>query len=112
MVFTLTFIQNAFLVDGDDWNDVILVCSSLAPHWEELCAFFCLPLGTSDAIKEKYPNKELSCLNEALKLWIIQKYKTKKYGPPTWKMLLNAIGKIDENLFRKLAKEHQGRYVM
>ena len=65
-------------------------------------------MGTSDTIKEKYPNKELSCLNEALKLWILRKYKTERYGLPTWKMLLKAIGKVDENLFKKLAREHQG----
>ena len=98
------------MIDEDDWSDVIFECSSLAPHWEELCAFLRLPMGTSDAIKEKYPNKDLSCLNEALKLWILQKYKTERYGLPTWKMLLKAVGKVDENMFEKLAKEHQGKY--
>lgn len=66
-------------------------------------------MGTSDTIKEKYPNKELACLSEVLRSWILQKYKTEKYGPPTWKMLLNAIGKVDENLFRRLAEAHQAR---
>ena len=65
-------------------------------------------MGTSDTIKEKCPNKELSCLSEALKLWILKKYKVERYGPPTWRMLLGAIAKIDEDLFKTLAKEHQG----
>ena len=65
-------------------------------------------MGTNDTIKEKHPNKEISCLNEALKLWILRKYKTERHGCPTWKMLLRAIGKVDENLFKTLAKEHQG----
>ena len=65
-------------------------------------------MGTTDTIKEKYPNKEISCLNEALKLWILRNYRTEKYGLPSWKMLLKAVGKIDENLFNKLAKDHQG----
>ena len=92
----------------DDWNDIAFECSSLAPYWEELCLFLRLPMGTSDAIKEKHSNKELSCLGETLKLWILQKYRTEKYGLPTWKMLLKAVEKIDENMFKKLAKEHQG----
>ena len=50
-------------------------------------------------------------MSEALKLWILQKYKIKRYGPPTWRMLLGAIAKIDEDLFKTLAKEHQGIYV-
>ena len=70
-------------------------------------------MGTSDEIKEKHPNKEFSCLSETLKLWILRKYKTEKYGLPTWKLLLKAIGKIDENLFKTLAKEHQGmKYII
>ena len=97
-----------FLTDKEDWSDVTCECRSLASRWDELCLFLHLPMGTSDAIKEKYPNKELSCLSEALKLWILRKYKTEKYGLPTWKMLLEAVGKIDENLFKTLAKEHQG----
>ena len=96
------------MTDKEDWSDIIFECSSLASHWEELCGFLRLPLGTSDTIKEKYPNKEISCLNEVLKLWILRKHRTEKYGLPSWKMLLKAIGKIDKNLFNKLAKEHQG----
>ena len=65
-------------------------------------------MGTSDAIKEKYPNKDLSCLNQVLKLFILKKYKIERYGLPTWKSLLKAIGKIDANLFKKLAEEHKG----
>ena len=47
-------------------------------------------------------------MSEALKLWILKKYKVERYGPPTWRMLLGAIAKIDEDLFKTLAKEHQG----
>ena len=99
-------------IDEDDWSDVTCKCRGLAPHWDELCLFLHLPVGTSDTIKEKYPDKEILCLSEALKLWILRKYKTEKYGPPTLKMLLGAIGKIDEKLFNKLAKEHQGRIIL
>ena len=65
-------------------------------------------MGTSDAIKEKYPNKDYSCLNQVLKLFILKKYNTERYGLPTWKLLLKAIGKIDANLFKKMAEEHKG----
>ena len=101
-----------FSLDEDDWSDIAFECSSLAPHWEELCVFLRLPMGTNDAIKEKHGNKELSCLNEVLKLWILRKYKTEKYGFPSWKMLLKAVWKVDENLFEKLAKTHQGMYTV
>ena len=99
-----------FPIDEDDWSEICCECRSLASRWDELCLFLHLPMGTSDTIKEKHPTKELSCLSEALKLWILQKYKTQRYGPPTWKMLLGAIAKIDEDLFKTLAKEHQGMY--
>ena len=43
--------------------------------------------------------------------WILQEYNTEKYGFPSWKTLLKAVGEVDEPLFEKLAEKHEGMYM-
>ena len=96
------------ILEEDDWNDVIKECSSLAAKWEQLSGYLGLSIGTIDAIKENFSNNVAGCLNEALKQWIKQNYRTARYGYPSWRMLLEAIARIDKLLFKKLADKHQG----
>ena len=95
-------------LDDDDWNDVIIECSSLAGKWEQLSGYLGLSMRLIDVIKGNHPSNGIACWNEALKQWIIQNFKTAKYGYPSWKTLLGAIAIVDKLLFNKLAKEHQG----
>ena len=97
------------LSDEDDWNDIIIACSSLAPKWQQLSGFLGLSIKTIRAIRESYPNDSAASWNEALMQWVLQEYNTEKYGSPSWKSLLKAISRVDETLFDKLAKEHQLR---
>ena len=93
--------------DEDNWNDVIIACSSLAPKWQQLSGFLGLPIRIICAIRKNYPNDSATSWNEALMQWIMQEYNTEKYGSPSWKSLLKAVSRVDETLFDRLAKEHQ-----
>ena len=95
-------------LDDDNWNDVIIECSSLAAKWEQLSGYLGLSMRLIDVIKGNHPGDGEACWNEALKQWICQNFKTGKYGYPSWKTLLRAIGRVDKLLFNELAKEHQG----
>ena len=103
------FHSKFILSDEDDWNDIILACSSLAPKWQQLSGFLGLSIKTIRTIRESYPNDIAVSWNEALMQWVLQEYNTEKYGPPSWKSLLKAVSRVDETLFDKLAKEHQLR---
>ena len=94
--------------EEDDWNGVIKECSSLAAEWKQLSGYLGLSIATIDTIKENFPNNAADCLNEALKHWIRQNYRTARYGYPSWRMLLEAIARIDKLLFKRLADKHQG----
>ena len=94
----------------DNWNDVIIECSSLASKWEQVSGYLGLSIRTIDTIKGDHPNDTASCLNEALKQWILQNYNTKKFSLPSWRTLLQAIGRVDKLLFRKLTNQHEGRF--
>ena len=94
--------------EEDDWNVVIIECSSLAAKWEQLSGYLGLAKSVIDSIKEDHHNDNLGCWNEALDRWIKQTYNTKKFGVPSWRTLLKAVAIVDKLLFKNLASKHQG----
>ena len=90
---------------------MIKECSSLAAKWEHLSGYLGLSIGCIDTIKKNLSTDATGCWNEALKQWIQQNYRTKKFGLPSWRTLLEAIARVDKRLFKDLADKHQGMYV-
>lgn len=74
----------------------------------------CLRLSQDDlkTIREKHPEDSASdqALKEVLLLWLHQRYKVDKYGPPTWRMLVEAVDKKtggdNHELAKKIASYH------
>ena len=74
-----------------------------------------LNLETTDlrTIRDKYPKEsdaELA-LEDVLLLWLDKKYNVAKHGPPTWRMLVEAVDKRsggnDHELAKEIASKHQ-----
>jgi hypothetical protein len=108
MSSTITiFMINPTISEEDDWNIVIKECSSLAAKWEHLSGYLGLSIRTIDTIKGNFPSDRAGCWNEALKQWVLQNYRTAKFGYPSWRTLLEAIARVDKLLFKKLADKHQ-----
>ena len=59
------------------------------------------------AIREAYPNDSMAdqALKDVLLLWLNQKYRVEKFGPPTWRMLVEAVDKKTGGNSHELAKE-------
>ena len=87
---------------------MIKECSSLAAKWEHLSGYLGLSIGCIDTIKKNFSTDATGCWNEALKQWIQQNYRTKKFGLPSWRTLLEAIARFDKRLCKILANKHQG----
>ena len=96
------------LTEEDDWNDVITECSSLAAKWKQLSGYLGLSFNLIDIIERNHSSDTFDYWNEALKQWIQQKYRTEKFGLPSWRTLLKAVARVDVLQFRKLADIHQG----
>lgn len=68
----------------------------------------CLNLQEYDlkAIRETYPNEydNEKALSDVILLWLHQKYNVDSFGPPTWKMLAEAVHKLSGRNNTKLAK--------
>ena len=87
---------------------MITECSSLAAEWDQLSAYLGISANMIDIIKRDNLNKASACWNEALKQWIMQNYRMKKFDKPSWRTLLKAIAKVDKLQFKELAEKYQG----
>ena len=64
------------------------------------------------AIRTKYPSEsdfELA-LNDVLLLWLEQQYNVDRFGPPTWRMLVEAVDKESGGNNHELAKKIALKY--
>ena len=68
-----------------------------------------LRLETADlkSIRAAYPGESDAeqALSDTLELWLQQKYNAKRFGPPTWRMLVEAVDRKGGGNNLELAKE-------
>ena len=59
------------------------------------------------AIRGAYPDKSMADqgLKDVLLLWLNQKYRVEEFGPPTWRVLVEAVDKKTGGNNHELAKE-------
>ena len=57
------------------------------------------------AIRIKYESDADSALNDVLLLWLTKQYNDDRFGPPTWRMLVEAVDKKSGGNDHELAKE-------
>ena len=82
----------------------------LAGKWREICCALKLRPGDESAIDSKYRGDPTSCLRSVITKWIQGAYNVKRYGPPTWKLLIDAVhhraGGHNPALAERIAKRH------
>ena len=57
------------------------------------------------AIRKKYESDHDRALNDVLLLWLKGEYNVESFGPPTWRMLVEAINKRSGGNNQELAKQ-------
>ena len=94
-------------LDEDDITDVLEEMLPIKAVYFPLGE--CLRLSNHDlkAIREAYPDESMAdqALKDVLLLWLHQKYKVERFGPPTWRMLVEAVDKRTGGNNHELAKE-------
>jgi hypothetical protein len=74
----------------------------------------CFALGRSlrlrndnlEAIRKKYPDHDTEqALNDVLLVWLNKEYNVERFGPPTWRMLVEAVNKKSGGNNYELAKQ-------
>ena len=97
-------------IGEDDLIDVMEEVLGIAAKWNQLGMALRIKPADLDTISSKHPNDPKECLRDMLLTWLRQRYDTKKFGLPSWKLLCQAVEKSaggdDPGLARKIAEDH------
>ena len=100
------------IIGEDDLTDVLEAIVPIQSAYFALGRSLRLRLDDLRSIQAAYPNESDSelALNDTLELWLKQKYNVDRFGPPTWRMLVEAVdrktGGNNHDLAKEIATDH------
>ena len=87
----------------------------LAGNWSNMCLVLGLLPSDQRAIEAAHPGHPHDCLLAVVVKWLQKSYNYKRFGSPTWRMLVEAVGDPaggnNVTLAETIAKKHPGVYV-
>ena len=94
-------------LDADDLIDVKEAVLSIPSLYYPLGQSLRLNIADLRSIRDKYGNEPDAeqALEDVLLLWLDKKYNTDKFGPPTWRQLVEAVDRKGGGNNHQLAKE-------
>ena len=98
---------------GDDLHDVYDEVYTLTARWSDICFGLKLSTAQEETIRsETRGANSAQCLRTVLTKWLQKSYNVDRYGPPTWRMLVKAVGSPaggnNYALAETIAKAHPG----
>jgi len=90
---------------------------TLAARWSDISFALKLPLLQEESVRSETQGvSSARCLRMVLNKWLQRSYKYDKFGPPTWKMLVKAVGDSfggnDCALAETIARKHAGMDIL
>lgn len=95
----------ARFIGEDDVHDVNDEINTLSFRYYQLGQALRIPPSKLDEICADYPTSAGTALAQVILEWLRQNYNVKKHGKPTWKMLVEAVGKPSGGNNHCLAEE-------
>ena len=87
----------------------------LAGSWSNMCLVLGLRPSDRKAIDTAHPGNPCNCLQEVVEKWLQKSYNYQRFGSPTWRMLVEAVGDPaggdNVTLAETIAKKHPGMHV-
>ena len=84
----------------------------VAVRWKPLGAALRLKPSDLDTIQARHHGDPTECLRDMLVAWLQQRYDTKMFGQPSWRLLCQAVykpvGGNNPLLARRIARNHKG----
>ena len=82
----------------------------VAAKWKDIGTALRLKAGDLDAIEAAHPGNPQACLSEGVTHWLRRNYNSKRFGPPTWRKLVEVVADPaaggNPALAREIALEH------
>ena len=98
----------------EDTHDVYCEVVGLAGNWAHVCLALRLLPSDQRAIDVAHPGNPRDCLLAVVVKWLQKSYNYQRFGSPTWRMLVEAVGDIaggnNVTLAETIAKKHPGIY--
>ena len=105
-------IHTLFVPGEDNLVDVIGEVMDVAAKWSFVGLALRLKAAELNAISLKNKYDPTECLKDMLLAWVQQHYDINEFGPPSWRLLCQAIfkeaGGNNPALARKIAEHHRG----
>ena len=93
--------------ERDNLYDVKRELIPLAARWKDIGIALRLRGGELDKMDSGHPDQ---CLSDVLESWLKKNYNVKKFGPPTWRWLVEIVADPaagnDTDLADKIARKH------
>lgn len=102
-----------YFVDEDNLSDVIEEVITIKSLYYELGRSLRLKIAELDHVRDKSSsihNDDEKALQDVLLLWLNRKFNVGKFGPPTWRMLVEAVDKKTGGNNHELAKDIASRH--
>ena len=97
------------IIDKGDLSKIIAELLTIQSRYYYLGQSLKLRIADLQEICDKNPS-ESDGLKDVLILWLNQQYDVKKCGPPTWRMLVEAVNNVgggnNHELAKKIASNH------
>ena len=95
---------------GNDFMDVKLAVYDVMDRWQGVAHAIGLNPSQVRTIQAQHPGNIEGCLDESLYVWLRRAHNEEKFGPPTWKKLVEAVaaraGGQNRAVSLEIAKEH------
>ena len=97
----------------EDVHDVYEEICTLTARWSDICFALKLPISCEETIRSETRGEDSArCLRMVLNKWLQKSYNVERCGPPTWRMLVKAVGSQAGGnncaLAETIAKAHPG----
>ena len=113
---TIPFLLNFISDLDDDLADVMAALEPVAARWRDIGIMFRLKAGDLDTIGASHPGNPSDCMFDVDVYWLEQRYNVGRFGPPTWRKIVEAIWKSagggNPDHAWKIAQAHSMSYII
>ena len=94
----------------DDFREVYREVANIQSNYYQLGIELGLPLREIEAVKKAFQQDIVQAFTDVLGIWLRHRYNIEKYGPPTWRRLVEAVdsptGGNNHALAKTIAEHH------
>lgn len=106
MCMCVTNDQFPSLDADDDWTDVVEALDRLKSEWKQVGMKLRINASKLSEIEGNNPRNIGECMSQMLLEWLNKNYNTSRFGDPSWRLLADAVWKLNRDVFRAIADEH------